>query len=209
MLPTNVNRGAARHPSPTNTGGKKQQQGLPTKGRAASGSRASPTRTAGGHLDTMGASGGSQQRRTLPEREYADPKSLLDAAMKGKVHVFERLRAMDPLLTNGFEHIRDYAGRTILHIAAWYGQTAVLDTLLRVTNSASPLLNMASLTTKTGNTVLHTAVQGGHAGTVEWLMLHPGLQQLISSRNARGLLPIDCAMQAGFGDVVAVFQGRR
>ena len=148
-------------------------------------------------------------RRSNSLAEYADSHALFEAAAKGKVAVFERIRAVDPLLTHGFEAVRDFSGRTVLHIAAWHGQTSVLETLLRVGNSASPLLNLASLTSKNGNNILHTAVQGGHPSTVEWLMLHPGLQALISSRNAKGLLPIDCAMQAGFADVVAIFQGRR
>jgi hypothetical protein len=170
--------------------------------RAHSGVRSPSKSHPARHVDAL-------RRTAAPLPEYADPESLFDAAVKGKVPVFERILAVDPLLAHGFDAVRDFSGRTILHIAAWHGQTAILETLLRVSNSASPLLNLASLTSKNGNNILHSAVQGGHPGTVEWLTLHPGLQTLISSRNAKGLLPIDCAMQAGFGDVVAIFQGRR
>jgi hypothetical protein len=193
LLQTNVNRGRLSATSSA------------AKTRGASAKSRSPVR----HVDTQQQQGQRRVGGPMALPEYADAQALLAAAARGDVQVFQRLRAVDPLLTHGFENIRDFSGRTLLHIAAWHGQTAILETLLRVANSASPLLNVASLTSKNGNNVLHSAVQGGHPATVEWLSLHPGLQTLISSRNARGLLPIDCAVQAGFADVVAVFQGRR
>ncbi|CUG70396.1 Hypothetical protein, putative, partial [Bodo saltans] len=135
---------------------------------------------------------------------YDPVQSLLDSARQGAVAPFEAIRAADPLLFRGFSQVVDFSGRSLLHIAAWHGQIDVLHVLLRGPTVPTPAV--LSATSKNGNNILHAAVYGGHAPTVEFLLLHPLLQALASQPNSRGMLPIDSAKEVGSKSVLAVFR---
>jgi ankyrin repeat protein len=130
---------------------------------------------------------------------------LLSAAINGDVEAFRRIRALDPLLTRGIEDVRDYSGRTVLHLAAWHGRTEVLEVLLS-SNPLPPTLSLSTLLSKNGNTVLHSAVSGGNPATVEWLAFHPALQVALNSRNIRGMTPADVATESGFRQIAATLR---
>lgn len=131
---------------------------------------------------------------------YQYPEELLAAASQGDVAVFQRLREEDPQLSRGFEKVRDYSGRTILHIAAWYGHVQVLKILLQPTPVA-PLLELRALRSVNGNTILHSAAQGGRVDAVQWLRFSTAAASLIGQRNARGITATECAREAGFSNV--------
>ncbi|PWV12078.1 hypothetical protein C3747_54g175 [Trypanosoma cruzi] len=135
---------------------------------------------------------------------YQWPDDLLAAAAEGNTAVFQKLREDDPLLSRGFDNVRDYSGRTILHIAAWHGHTNVLRTLLQASPSV-PIIELRALRSNNGNTVLHSAAQGGRADVVQWLRFgHPATGTLVGLRNLRGLTATDCAREAGFMDIATM-----
>ncbi|KAG5511803.1 hypothetical protein GH5_08116 [Leishmania sp. Ghana 2012 LV757] len=138
------------------------------------------------------------------EQLYADKKYLLEVAATGAdIEVFQRLRQVDPSLTNGFLECLDYSGRSLLHIAAWSGQLRVLQILLRPEPTA-PMIDLRSVVAaKSGNTILHAAACGGQAEVAQWLRYsHPTAGPLLlSMHNARGLTAAECAMEAGFPHV--------
>lgn len=138
---------------------------------------------------------------------YRDSTKCLEAAIRGDLQWFEEVRSVDPLLQRGFESIRDFSGRTMLHLAAWHGHTEILATLLRGGGNANggPLPTVLNWTSHNGNTLLHSAVLGAHPATVEWLVLNQFCQSLLSLRNAKGQLPVDCAMEVGRRDVIQIF----
>ncbi|RNF02780.1 hypothetical protein TraAM80_06231 [Trypanosoma rangeli] len=135
---------------------------------------------------------------------YQWPEELLAAAAEGNTALFQKLRDDDPLLSRGFENVRDYSGRTILHIAAWYGHTDILKALLQASPSV-PMIELRALRSHNGNTILHSAAQGGRADVVQWLRFgHPATGLLMGLRNVHGFTATDCAREAGFTDVAVM-----
>ncbi|KAH8613090.1 C2 domain [Trypanosoma vivax] len=131
---------------------------------------------------------------------YQHPDVLLCAAAEGDVSIFQKLREADPQLSRGFEKIRDYSGRTILHIAAWHGHTHILKVLLQPI-PVVPLLELRALRSINGNTILHSAAQGGHAEVVQWLRFCTSAVGLVGLRNTRGATATECAKEAGFASI--------
>lgn len=135
---------------------------------------------------------------------YADPEYLFAMAASGHdLHIFQQLRVVDPQLTAGFADCVDYAGRSLLHTAAWHGQLAVLQILLAPT-PAVPLLDLRGYVTRqSGNTILHAAACGGQMAVTQWLRyVHPTAGMLLLEvRNARGMMASECAQEAGFPSV--------
>ncbi|KAK7201461.1 C2 domain/Ankyrin repeats (3 copies)/Ankyrin repeat [Novymonas esmeraldas] len=150
---------------------------------------------------------GAAEAITSAAQLYADPQYLLEAAATGSdVGIFDVLRAVDPSLTEGFLGCRDYAGRSLLHVAAWGGQLRVLQTLLSP-EPVAPMLDLRSVVAaKSGNTILHAAACGGHAEVAQWLRYsHPTAGPLLlHMRNARGMTAAECAMEAGFSQVARI-----
>lgn len=132
---------------------------------------------------------------------------LLEAAASGRdVAIFHTVRMMDPRLTRGFTDCVDYAGSTLLHIAAWNGQLAIVQLLLGPYPEL-PELDLAALRTRSaGNTILHAAASGGQLEVVHWLLYsHPTAGSLLRhARNLRHMTPADCAREAGFDSVARV-----
>ncbi|CAJ1017058.1 putative C2 domain/Ankyrin repeat (3 copies) [Leishmania utingensis] len=135
---------------------------------------------------------------------YADKQYLFEVAATGTdIEVFQRLRQVDPSLTNGFLECLDYSGRSLLHIAAWNGQLHVLQVLL-CPQPAEPMIDLRSVVAaKSGNTILHAAACGGQAEVAQWLRYsHPTAGPLLlSMHNARSMTAAECAMEAGFPHV--------
>ncbi|CBZ23552.1 conserved hypothetical protein [Leishmania mexicana MHOM/GT/2001/U1103] len=172
------------------------------------------------YASASAASGTTSPRRRNPRSEaepgaeasaitsasqlYADKEYLFEVAATGAdVEVFQRLREVDPTLTNGFLECLDYSGRSLLHIAAWNGQLRVLQILL-CPQPAEPMIDLRSVVAaKSGNTILHAAACGGQAEVAQWLRYsHPTAGPLLlSMHNARSMTAAECAMEAGFPHV--------
>ncbi|KAG5511199.1 hypothetical protein JKF63_07141 [Porcisia hertigi] len=135
---------------------------------------------------------------------YADKQYLFEVAVNGAdLEIFQRLRQVDPDLTNGFLQCLDYSGRSLLHIAAWNGQLRVMQVLLSP-ELTQPMIDLRSVVTaKSGDTILHAAACGGQAEVAQWLRYsHPTAGPLLlSMHNARGMTAAECAMEAGFPQV--------
>ena len=141
-------------------------------------------------------------------QEYSDPEVMLASAASGNVALFEAVRRADPLLTRGFDQVRDYSGRTALHIAAWSGQVGVLNALLRPIVSEggrgsvrAPNLHYDTLVSRNGNTVLHSAAMGGSLEVVQFLALQRGVEAIIMQVNMRGLTAAQCAVEMGHASI--------
>lgn len=135
---------------------------------------------------------------------YSDAAYLFRlASTGGHLEVFQYLRQRDPQLDKGFALCRDYAGRTLLHVAAWHGRMDILRLFL----SSSPLpslLDLRSLlSTFSWDTILHSAAKNGQAGVLLALRAeYPVMVSfLLQQRNGKGWIPAECAMAYGFHDV--------
>lgn len=134
---------------------------------------------------------------------YSDAYYLFQLSSTGRnTEVFRRMRELDLQLDGGFTSCRDYAGRTLLHVAAWHGQTEVLRILLSPL-PRPPLLDLRSLvSTLSKDTILHSAAKGGQEVVILWIRTaYPSIAALLQEqRNARGWTPGECAMASGFRD---------
>lgn len=149
------------------------------------------------------------RRKRLPC--YRDREALLQAAVAGHLAPFEAVRAEDPLLMHGFDGVADYAGRTVLHLAAWHGHVALLDALLRAVvvdkgSARAPCIPWDKYVSHAGNTVLHTAATGGHVPVVEWLLSARGIDGVVARRNSKGFTAAHCAMEAGAAAIAAMLE---
>lgn len=135
-------------------------------------------------------------------------RALLTAAQAGSQTEFVQVKDLDPLLINGFLAVKDYAGRNALHLAAWHGNPAILDMLLNGRNASgvAPRLDLTTLTTASGNTLLHCAALGGDPRTVEWLLFQPLCQALLVTQNRRGMTPYQVALEAGNTECASAIQ---
>lgn len=178
-------------------------------------------------LAAAGASGeGTVGSKADAQRLYADPHYLFESAATGHdLGVFQKLRKADPFLSYGFLDCRDYAGRTLLHVAAWNGQLAVMEILLSSEAAShadvplsrgaeeevlgdkgrllrgSLLLNL--LSSQGGNSILHAAAMGGRKEVLTWIMQSSNREylQLKNQRNERGQTPAEAAKECGFTDI--------
>nr|CCC91629.1 conserved hypothetical protein [Trypanosoma congolense IL3000] len=167
--------------------------------RAPSGKRNNTFTSQGTTSLSAGVRAPGSQNPTI----YQYAEELLAAAEQGDIAVFQRLREEDPQLSRGFENVRDYSGRTILHIAAWYGHVQVLKTLLQPAPLA-PLLELRALRSVNGNTILHSAAQAGRVDVVQWLRFSTTSASLIGLRNSQGITATDCAREAGFMSIAVM-----
>ena len=145
------------------------------------------------------------------QRAYADPHKLLQAACSGNISAFEHVLRVDAKLNLGFCNVRDYSGRTCLHLAAWHGQLQLLQHVLtggQLKGHAS--LDFPQLKSLSGNTVLHSAAEGGQYEVVDCLLPRydsgsyearhkPNtVWSCLLVRNERGQTPAECAFERGF-----------
>ena len=133
---------------------------------------------------------------------YKDENKYLMAAVAGDASVFDSMREIDPLLAYGFDKVRDFSGRTVLHLAAWYGHIHVLEALLKpvIDGGASrrPTLKYDALISDNGNSVLHSAAIGGDPQTLLWLLQNArGIEPVANMPNKRGLSPMQAAREVG------------
>jgi hypothetical protein len=139
-----------------------------------------------------------------------DPKALLSAAVAGDVDPFIMYRAGDPLLRGALLDARDYSGRSVLHLAAWHGHTALLNELLRPLSGNAPSIDWLKHVTRAGNTVLHTAAQSGRTDTLHFLLQQRGAHVMAAGRNRKNESVVDAAMSyqhAEAAQVLSRFHG--
>jgi hypothetical protein len=121
----------------------------------------------------------------------------------------------------------DATGRNLLHEAAWSGSIELFQELLALAIRASHAKPTATslaiwaseqhnvaawaqgpsryVTPNGGNTVLHTAVAAGRADLCDWMLRQGAVfVAMAQARNKRGSLPLDVAMERGFGDVAQI-----
>lgn len=174
---------------------------------AAAGLVSPKRRSAKRESSPVSSSAGATVSSLSAAQLYADRLYLLEMAAKGgDLAMFHHLREVDPALTSGFASCVDYAGRSLLHIAAWHGQLRVLQILLAPT-PVVPMVDLYTLVAATsGNTILHAAACGGQAEVAQWLRYsHPTAGPLLlAARNLRGMTAAECAAEAGFPQVAAL-----
>ena len=164
------------------------------------------------HFDSRGLQPPLSQRSVSPQNKqplgpintcpaYTDKAKILVAAAKGDVVFLSKLKEADRQLSQGFAGVCDYAGRNVLHLAAWHGQVAVLEMLL----VGGAALSTTSAVSSSGNTILHCAAYGGDPQTVEWLLFQPLLcKSMIHAKNRRLMTPIEVATEVGHTAVVSL-----
>lgn len=141
------------------------------------------------------------------DRLYQDPNFLFRQASTGcDLGCIRRVRAVDPQLIKGFIRCRDYSGRTLIHVAAWYGRVDVLQILLDSEPLPVRVDWRSLLTTRGKNSVLHAAAEGGRPHVIQWLRSRfaPAMELLIVTPNEQGLLPCDVAQQCGFTSIAGM-----
>jgi hypothetical protein len=171
-----------------------------SSGAARPGAASATKRTASA-AKSRGASSPTTGR---PSGKHADPASscpikingpaLLESATNGNADAFIAYRAADPLLRGPLLEERDYAGRSVLHLAAWHGHCHVLHELLRPLSGAAPAMDWAKHVTRAGNTVLHTAAQAGRTDALQLLVQQRNAHVMASTRNRRNETPQEAAV---------------
>ena len=93
--------------------------------------------------------------------------------------------------------VRDSEGRTVLHVAARYGNKKIVELLV----SRGVPVNVErkkGLFGGTGITPLHEAVQGGHQAVVKYLIEKGAF---LEAKTEKGKTPLLLAVKKGFGDI--------
>lgn len=152
-------------------------------------------------------SGTFGRERIPPSVFYKDSHYLFQLAATGsRLDVFHRLRLIDPQLDGGFCTCVDYAGRTLLHVAAWHGQTELLRILLSPV-PLPPLIDLRSLVSRwSQDTIFHSAAKGGQVRSIVWIRnAFPTICAILQQQpNAKGWTPAECALASGFREVAEI-----
>lgn len=151
------------------------------------------------------ASGRASSAAPAASKSHADPlnpaprppaingPSMLAAATNGIAEPFVVYRAADPFLKGGLLDVRDFSGRSVLHLAAWHGHSHVLHELLRPLGGTAPAVDWTKHVSKQGNTVLHAAAQGGHIAAVQLVTQQRHAHVMAAARNRRNESPQQAA----------------
>jgi ankyrin repeat protein len=118
------------------------------------------------------------------------PLDLFAAAALGRGDLVERLVAED----SGSIARLSYDGWTALHLAAFFGHTATVETLLRLGADIN-----ARSTNTVGNTPLHAAVAGGRVDAALALV---DAGATIDARDGGGHTPLHIAAEGGYVPIV-------